>query len=54
MALRYEERILDKYASWAQELQEKENFLRDYTRKLENQGIAVPDWESSGQQKDAE
>ena len=54
LALRYEERILDKYASWAQELQEKENFLRDYTRKLENQGIAVPDWESSGQQKDAE
>lgn len=46
-ALRYEEQLLDKYASWADELQEKENYLRDYVRKLEQQGISVPGWEKT-------
>ncbi len=45
LALRYEEEILDKYASWAQELQEKENFLREYVRELEQDGIHVPNWQ---------
>ena len=45
LAIRYEEQILNKYASWAEELQEKEDFLRDYVRKLEEQGITVPGWE---------
>ena len=46
-ALRYEEQLLDKYASWADELQEKENYLRDYVRELEQQGISVPGWEKT-------
>ena len=37
--------ILNKYASWAQELEEKEKYLRDYVRQLEQQGITVPGWE---------
>lgn len=45
LAVRYEEQILNKYASWAQELQEKEKFLRDYVRQLEQQGIEVPGWQ---------
>ena len=45
LAIRYEEQILNKYASWAQELEEKEKYLRDYVRQLEQQGIAVPEWE---------
>ena len=45
LAIRYEEQILNKYASWAQELQEKETFLRDYVRQLEAEGIRVPGWQ---------
>ena len=45
LAIRYEEQILNKYSSWAQELQEKETFLRNYARMLEQQGIEVPGWE---------
>ena len=48
LAVRYEEQILNKYASWAQELQKKEDFLREYTRLLEEQGISVPGWGESG------
>lgn len=44
LAIRYEEQIINKYASWAQEIQEKEDYLRDYVRGLEQQGITVPDW----------
>lgn len=47
LASKYEEQILNKYASWAQELQEKENFLRAYVRQLEQQGIEVPGWEKT-------
>ena len=46
LAVRYEEQILNKYASWAEELQEKEYYLREYVRKLEAQGIEVPGWET--------
>lgn len=45
LAIRYEEQILNKYASWAEELQDKEKYLREYVRKLEAQGIEVPGWE---------
>ena len=47
LAIRYEEQILNKYASWAQELQKKEEFLREYTRLLEEHGISVPGWEEA-------
>ncbi|MBP3609851.1 MAG: hypothetical protein J6J42_05880 [Lachnospiraceae bacterium] len=45
LAIRYEEQIINKYAAWAQELQEKEDFLREYVRQLEAQGIEVPGWQ---------
>ena len=44
LAIRYEEQIINKYSSWAQELKEKEKYLRDYVRQLEQQGITVPEW----------
>ncbi len=47
LAIRYEEQILNKYASWAEELQEKEDYLREYVRQLEKQGITVPEWEET-------
>ncbi len=46
LAVKYEEQILNKYAAWAEELQEKEAFLREYVRQLEEQGIPVPGWET--------
>lgn len=47
LAIRYEEQLVNKYASWAEELQAKENYLREYVRKLEQQGITVPGWEET-------
>lgn len=47
LAIRYEEQILNKYASWAETLQEKEDYLRDYVRRLEELGVEVPDWETT-------
>lgn len=47
LAIRYEEQIVNKYASWAQEIREKEEYLRAYVRELEQQGITVPDWEEA-------
>ena len=44
-ALNYEEQILNKYASWAEKVQAKEDYLRAYVRELEQQGITVPGWE---------
>ena len=44
-ALNYEEQILNKYSSWSEELQTKEAYLREYVRRLEQQGITVPGWE---------
>ena len=54
LAVRYEERILNKYAAWAEELQTKEKFLRDYVRELEKQGIEVPGWELEVSEGDEE
>lgn len=47
LAVRYEEQILNKYASWAQDLEAKEKYLRDYVRQLEQQGIQVPEWQET-------
>ena len=47
LAIRYEEQIVNKYASWAQEISEKELYLRDYVRELEQQGIVVPEWKET-------
>lgn len=44
LAIRYEEEVLNKYASWAEELQEKEDFLGEYLRQLEQAGIEVPEF----------
>jgi len=44
LAIRYEEQILNKYASWAEELNEREKMLREYIRQLEEAGIDVPEW----------
>ena len=44
-SLRFEEQLIDKYAAWEQEISKKEEYLRDYVRGLEQQGIVVPDWE---------
>lgn len=45
LAIKYEEKILNKYADWAQELKDQEENLREYVRELEQQGITVPGWE---------
>jgi len=47
LAIRYEEQIVNKYASWAQEIDEKELYLRNYVRELEQQGISVPEWKET-------
>lgn len=47
LAIRYEEQLINKYASWAAEIQAKELYLREYVRKLEAQGITVPEWEET-------
>lgn len=47
LAIRYEEQIVNKYASWAQEINEKELYLRNYVRELEQQGITVPEWKET-------
>lgn len=47
LAIRYEEQLINKYAAWAQEIQAKEDFLREYVRQLEQQGISVPGWEET-------
>ena len=46
-ALNYEEQVLNKYSAWAEEIQEKEEYLRHYVRELEEQGITVPDWKET-------
>lgn len=46
-ALRYEEQILNKYSAWAEEIRAKEDYLREYVRMLEQQGITVPVWPES-------
>ncbi len=44
LAVRYEEDILNKYSSWAEELQKKEDILGEYLRQLEQAGIKVPEF----------
>lgn len=44
LAIRYEEDILNKYSSWAEELQEREDLLGEYLRQLEQAGIKVPEF----------
>lgn len=44
LAVRYEERIINKYASWADELTQRERMLRKYIEQLEAEGIDVPEW----------
>lgn len=44
LAVRYEEDILNKYSSWAEELQKKEDILGEYLRQLEQAGIEVPEF----------
>ncbi|MBO5176837.1 MAG: hypothetical protein J6K04_12495 [Lachnospiraceae bacterium] len=46
-ALKFEEQLINKYAAWAEEIQEKEEYLRAYVRALEQQGIEVPGWEET-------
>ena len=43
LAIRYEEQILDKYASWAEELTQREKALRTYLQQLKEAGITVPE-----------
>ena len=43
LAVRYEEEILNKYASWAQELTEKEYAINDRLAELRKQGIIIED-----------
>lgn len=44
LAIRYEEQILNKYASWADELTQREQGLREYVKRLQNAGFEVPEW----------
>ena len=46
-SLRYEEQLINKYASWEEQIQAKEERVRNYVRELEQQGIEVPDWEET-------
>lgn len=45
LAIRYEEELINKYASWAQELTEKENKLNDRIAELRRQGIVIDEEE---------
>ncbi len=47
LAVRFEEQLVNKYASWAAEIEAKEQYLRDYVRELERQGITVPEWKET-------
>lgn len=44
LAIRYEKDILNKYSSWAEELQKKEDLLGEYLRQLEQAGIDIPEF----------
>lgn len=41
LAIRYEEELINKYASWAQELTQRENELNDRIAELRRQGILI-------------
>lgn len=44
LAIRYEEELINKYASWAEELSEKEEALSGYIRQLEAAGFQIPEY----------
>lgn len=50
LAIRYEEELVNKYASWAQELTEKEQRLNDRIAELRRQGIVIE--EEEGEETD--
>lgn len=50
LALRYEEELINKYASWAQDLTEKEQKLNDRIAELRRQGIII--YEEEGKETD--
>ena len=54
LAIRYEEDILNKYSSWAEELQEREDLLGEYLRQLEQAGIKVPEFVEPEVEQDLE
>lgn len=54
LAIRYEEQILNKYASWADELTGREQMLREYVRRLEESGIEVPEWIAGEEEQEGE
>ena len=54
LAIRYEEQILNKYASWADELTGREQMLREYVRRLEATGIEVPEWIAGEEEQEGE
>ncbi len=47
LAVRYEEQLINKYAFWAAEIEAKEQYIREYVRRLEQQGITVPDFKET-------
>ncbi|MGN0506874.1 MAG: hypothetical protein ACI4FZ_09940 [Lachnospiraceae bacterium] len=53
LAVRYEEEILNKYASWAQELTEKEHAINDRLAELRKQGIIIEDTAEAGTETDS-
>ena len=54
LAICYEEQILNKYASWADELTGREQMLREYVRRLEESGIEVPEWIAGEEEQEGE
>ncbi len=52
LAIRYEEELVNKYASWAQELTQRENELNDRIAELRRQGILIYEEEEDGDGQD--
>ena len=52
LAIRYEEELVNKYASWAQELTQRENELNDRIAELRRQGILIYEEEEDGYGQD--
>ncbi len=52
LAIRYEEELVNKYASWAQDLTQRENELNDRIAELRRQGILIYEEEEDGDGQD--
>lgn len=52
LAIRYEEELINKYASWAQELTQREHELNDRIAELRRQGILIYEEEEDGDGQD--